>query len=242
VLVVNDTLRDARFKASPFVPWPPLTRFYAAAPILASDGRAFGSLEVLDQKPRAFRSGTRALHPPNASNWGRSVRVAASHVHTTASGAAPRLPCRHAGELGALISFAGMVGKDLEQEKVGDAQPSGSRPRLQQVRAVCMEAAQDSPRQCALAPVPQVLAQQQQQQQQQQPDVDAALTVRSQTVRALSCFLEPVLFCNMAEDRWPILYVNQRFTQAIGAPLTGSSTSAGPCCPCTVTTGPGSDH
>jgi hypothetical protein len=61
-------------------------------------------------------------------------------------------------------------------------------------------------------------------------------------VRALSCFLEPVLFCNMAEDRWPILYVNQRFTQAIGAPLTGSSTSAGPCCPCTVTTGPGSDH
>lgn len=35
VIVVNDTQKDPRFKASQFVPWPPLTRFYAAAPVVS---------------------------------------------------------------------------------------------------------------------------------------------------------------------------------------------------------------
>lgn len=36
VMVVNDTIKDPRFKGALFVPWPPLTRFYAAAPVVST--------------------------------------------------------------------------------------------------------------------------------------------------------------------------------------------------------------
>ncbi|KAL4445354.1 hypothetical protein ABPG77_011179 [Micractinium sp. CCAP 211/92] len=133
VMVVNDTMKDPRFKTSQFVPWPPLTRFYAAAPLVASDRRVLGSLEVLDSKPRTF--------PP--------------------------------GALDVLTSFSGMITRDLERD----------------------EASERKQKQC----------------------VDTALLVRKHTVRALSCFPEPVLLCDVAsDDKWPIVWVNDRFARETG--------------------------
>lgn len=54
------------------------------------------------------------------------------------------------------------------------------------------------------------------------------LTLPQLAVRALSCFREPVLFCNVAEDSWPILYVNQRFTDATGAQNVAALTHLSP--------------
>ena len=35
-MVVHDTMKHAQFKGALFVPWPPLTRFYAAAPVVSA--------------------------------------------------------------------------------------------------------------------------------------------------------------------------------------------------------------
>lgn len=59
VFEVCDASRDCRFAANSFVTGPPYVRFYAAMPILASDGTAIGTLCVFDPKPR--RRGLDAL-------------------------------------------------------------------------------------------------------------------------------------------------------------------------------------
>jgi hypothetical protein len=57
MMIVPDTLEDARFVDSQFVKGAPHVRFYAGAPLVSSDGHVMGSLGVLDIKPRAFPAG-----------------------------------------------------------------------------------------------------------------------------------------------------------------------------------------
>ena len=52
LLVVPDTLADPRFSANPFVTGDPHIRFYAGAPLIAANGRALGTVCVLDRVPR----------------------------------------------------------------------------------------------------------------------------------------------------------------------------------------------
>lgn len=51
-LVVADTFEDTRFKTSPLVISKPHVRFYAAMPLVATDGYVVGTLSVLDFIPR----------------------------------------------------------------------------------------------------------------------------------------------------------------------------------------------
>ncbi|KQU53001.1 histidine kinase [Sphingomonas sp. Leaf339] len=52
IMVVADTHRDPRFVDNPLVTAAPFVRFYAGAPLLASDGSALGTLCILDTVPR----------------------------------------------------------------------------------------------------------------------------------------------------------------------------------------------
>jgi PAS domain S-box-containing protein len=56
-LVVEDTLLDPRFSANPFVLGGPQIRFYAGAPIVASNGHVLGTVCVFDNKPRHLSEG-----------------------------------------------------------------------------------------------------------------------------------------------------------------------------------------
>lgn len=56
LLVVQDTLADARFSAHPMVTGEPKIRFYAGAPLLTSQGHAIGAICVIDTVPRQLNA------------------------------------------------------------------------------------------------------------------------------------------------------------------------------------------
>ncbi|MDG4856862.1 SpoIIE family protein phosphatase [Streptomyces sp. T-3] len=56
VLIVPDTLADPLAHTHPLVTGPTGVRFYAAAPIITSDGYRLGTVEVLDTRPRRLTS------------------------------------------------------------------------------------------------------------------------------------------------------------------------------------------
>ena len=56
VMVVEDALEDPRFRDNPLVTEDPHIRFYAGAPVITSEGHAFGTVCIIDHEPREFSS------------------------------------------------------------------------------------------------------------------------------------------------------------------------------------------
>ncbi|ORT54868.1 GAF domain-containing SpoIIE family protein phosphatase [Streptomyces sp. CB03238] len=60
-LVIPDTLTDPVARDNPLVTGPMQVRFYAAAPIVTSDGHRLGTVNVLDTKPRSITEDDTAM-------------------------------------------------------------------------------------------------------------------------------------------------------------------------------------
>lgn len=68
VMVVEDVAGDPRFAGNPLAHQDPPVRFYAGAPILASNGQPLGTLCIIDHQPRRFDSAGRQFLSNLAAN------------------------------------------------------------------------------------------------------------------------------------------------------------------------------
>lgn len=115
VLVVEDALKDRRFKDTPHVAGPPHIRFFAGAPLISSNGgHRFGSLAIMDFRPRQFQASqlvllahfaeltVREMEQELALKWQQQAldRQQASQLHLVRA-----LDCFHEGVL--LLDLAG---------------------------------------------------------------------------------------------------------------------------------------
>ena len=73
LMLVPDTLLDARFIGNPLVTGDPSIRFYAGAPIVTHDGHALGTLCAIDRKPRQLDAGQLASLRLLARQVGRLI-------------------------------------------------------------------------------------------------------------------------------------------------------------------------
>jgi PAS domain S-box-containing protein len=71
LFIVEDAARDERFSDNPLVTEEPHIRFYAGAPLITPEGRALGTLCVIDRQPRSL-----------APDHQRALRVLSRHVMT----------------------------------------------------------------------------------------------------------------------------------------------------------------
>jgi len=60
-LVVEDALRDERFRDNPFVVGEPNVRFYAGAPLQLPGGQIVGTLCLVDSRPRTLDATDQAI-------------------------------------------------------------------------------------------------------------------------------------------------------------------------------------
>ncbi len=72
LFVVEDTLKDIRFAANPMVTGDPEMRFYAGMPLHSPKGESFGTLCVIDRKPRQL-----------SASQERALRVLAKQIKTS---------------------------------------------------------------------------------------------------------------------------------------------------------------
>lgn len=75
VVVVPDTLLDARFYQSPLTRQSPFIRFYAGAPLKSSNGEVLGTLCVTDSQPHCFSSEQTAMLQQLASMTAHYLEV-----------------------------------------------------------------------------------------------------------------------------------------------------------------------
>ena len=73
LMLVPDTLLDARFVGNPLVTGDPSIRFYAGAPIVTHDGHALGTLCAIDREPRQLDAGQLASLRLLARQVGRLI-------------------------------------------------------------------------------------------------------------------------------------------------------------------------
>lgn len=95
LLVIEDTVRDARFHDHPLVIDEPRVRFYAGQPLHAEDSSLAGVLSIYDAAPRRFTAADRQALSDLAAIAERELRVtglSASQLEAVASGAARDLP------------------------------------------------------------------------------------------------------------------------------------------------------
>ncbi len=88
-LIVEDTVKDARFHDQPLVVDSPRVRFYAGTPLRAQDGSCVGVLSVYDHNPRLFSPEDRRALNDAAAVAERELRENVFSVPQRASVALP---------------------------------------------------------------------------------------------------------------------------------------------------------
>jgi serine/threonine protein kinase len=91
-LVVEDTLRDARFADNPLVTGEPGLRFYAGVPLLLDQGSAIGALSVASRSARGLTQRQLASLERLAEQISRELRLRRDLDRVSASSPPPRFP------------------------------------------------------------------------------------------------------------------------------------------------------